>query len=316
MGSVSNYFSYGDSVKRKTTEQFIKEAKKVHGDKYDYSLTEYKNTDTKVKIICPKHGVFEQRPHDHLKGHGCDKCAKELSSIIRSSSLEQFIKKAKKIHGDKYDYSLVDYKNNHTKVKIICPIHGEFEQIPYVHLKGANGCDCPKCVNCKKYTPEEFIKKAKEYFPMYDYSLVDYKNSYTKVKIICSKHGEWNIRPNDLLNGHGCPKCQESKGEKNIREWLLKNGFKEGKDFECQKRFKECKDKRALPFDFYFKPKDILIEYQGFQHYYEINNRNNLAYIKLHDKIKREYAEKFHNFLEISYKDFKNIDEILMENLL
>jgi len=122
--------------KRKTTEEFIEMAKSIHGDRYDYSLVEYKNNKTKVKIICPVHGVFEQKPIHHLRGHGCHECGdKRLTT-------KQFIEKVKSIHKDKYDYSLVEYKNNKTKVKIICPVHGPFEQRPNDHLRGRG---CFKC---------------------------------------------------------------------------------------------------------------------------------------------------------------------------
>ena len=83
-------------MKRLTTEQFIKRAKLVHGNKYDYALVEYKNTATKVKIICPVHGIFEQRPNDHLNGKGCSKCSKKTSAKKRQKTTKQFIKEAKK----------------------------------------------------------------------------------------------------------------------------------------------------------------------------------------------------------------------------
>ena len=143
-------------MKKKTTENFIEDAIKVHGNKYDYSLVEYINTRTKVKIICKKHGVFEQSPYVHLTGSGCKKC------ISRKYTLNEFLEKCNKIHNNKYDYSLVDYKFNNTKVKIICPIHGVFEQNPNHHL---NGHSCKRC-NCKNFntknnwTNEIFIEKS------------------------------------------------------------------------------------------------------------------------------------------------------------
>ena len=189
--------------KRKTTEEFIIDAYCKHGDRYNYKLVEYKNAKTKVKIVCSIHGVFEQRPYDHLKGYGCLECggSKRLTT-------EKFVKKAKYIHGDRYDYSLVDYKNNYTKVKIICSIHGSFEQIPNNHL---NGKGCSKCSGSKKLTTEQFIKKAKIiHSDKYDYKLVEYKNKETKIKIICPEHGIFEQRPYDHLSGSGCPKCGQS----------------------------------------------------------------------------------------------------------
>ena len=111
-------------------KQFEQKAKKIHGDKYDYSLVEYINSQTKVKIICPIHGVFEQKPNGHLSGRGCSKCKPDKISKKLSFTTEEFVKKAKEIYGDKYDYSLVDYKSAKEKVKIICSIHGVFEQTP------------------------------------------------------------------------------------------------------------------------------------------------------------------------------------------
>ena len=132
--------------KKITTEDFIENARKVHSDKYDYSLTNYISAKTKVKIICPVHGVFEQTPCGHLSGRGCKKCSGK-----NKLTTEEFIDQARKVHGDKYDYSLVNYVNCRTKVKIICPIHGVFEQTPQSHLKG-NGCKY-----CKNYSAEKDI---------------------------------------------------------------------------------------------------------------------------------------------------------------
>lgn len=124
--------------KHKTTEEFIKESKKVHGDKYRYDKVIYKNSHTKVCITCPEHGDFWQEPNSHLVGNGCPIC----SNKVRLTN-EEFIKRAREVHGDKYDYSKVEYVNNRTPVCIICPEHGEFWQIPHNHLSDANGC--PKC---------------------------------------------------------------------------------------------------------------------------------------------------------------------------
>ena len=118
-----------------TTEEFIKKAKEVHGDKYDYSQTVYNGLKNKVKIICPEHGKFEQVAYDHLRGFKCRFCKYKENRLTKDT----FIEKAYKIHGDKYDYSKVEYINNHTPVTIICPKHGEFKQKPMYHLMGM-GC--------------------------------------------------------------------------------------------------------------------------------------------------------------------------------
>ena len=107
---------------------FINKAKLTHEDKYDYSLVDYINSYTKVRIICPIHGEFEQRVDIHLSVSGCQKCARERQNINVKSTNDIFINNANQIHGGKYDYSNINYINARTKVKIICPIHGEFEQ--------------------------------------------------------------------------------------------------------------------------------------------------------------------------------------------
>jgi hypothetical protein len=185
---------------RLTTRDFITKATSQHGDKYDYSLVDYVNSQTKVKIICADHGQFEQNPKHHSRGRGCYKCCGGVNL-----GAETFIKRATEKHGGRYDYSLVDYVTNKTKVKIICHQHGVFEQIPNSHL---NGNGCPECGGSAKLNSKTFIKKATEkHGNRYDYSLVEYVNIKTKVKIICAGHGVFEQIPNDHLQGVGCPAC-------------------------------------------------------------------------------------------------------------
>ncbi len=232
--------------KKLTQEEFVQKANQTHNNKYDYSLVNYINSRTKVKIICPKHGIFEQTPDVHMRGQGCPKCKYEV--VYNRATKQEFTEKAIEIHNNKYDYSLVDYKNNRTKVKIVCPLHGIFEQTPDVHLN---------------------------------------------------------------KGGAGCPKCRSSKGENKIRNFLESSHIL----FEEQKRFKECKYKNTLPFDFYIPSKNLLIEYQGEQHYKAkqcFGGLDEFNKVKERDKIKREFANKNNfNFLEISYKDFTKINDIL-----
>jgi len=258
---------------------FIEKAKEIHGDKYDYSLVDYKNKKTKVKIICPEHGIFEQVAANHYRGSGCQKC-----NPHSLQTNEKFRQKAKKIHGDKYDYSLIDYKSSRIKIKIICLKHGIFEQNPKDHLSGQG------CFICNSFTSEEFIEKAKEiHGDKYDYSLVDYKNNFTKIKIICLKHGLFEQIPQSHLHSSGCPKCNESKGEKKIRKLLNEYNI----EFESQKTFSKCKNKRVLPFDFYLPTYGICIEYDGKQHYESIDiwgGYEVLRYIQQNDEIKTQYC--------------------------
>ena len=192
-------------MEKLSLDSFINKAKKIHGNKYDYSKVEYINSQTKVCIICPEHGEFWQIPNDHLKGFGCSSC-----SGLKRHTKESFIEKAKEVHGDKYEYSKVEYINSKTKVCIICPKHGEFWQTPREHLQGFN---CQKCgsINRSKLlslTNDKFIKKAKEvHGDRYDYSNINYVNYETKILIICPEHGNFWQMPREHLSGCGCPKC-------------------------------------------------------------------------------------------------------------
>lgn len=194
---------------KKSNNDFIKRAREIHGNKYDYSKTEYNKSSEKVCIICPEHGEFWQEANSHLRGCGCPKCRSEKMSNLLKSGTKEFIEKAKQIHGDKYDYSKVNYINNCTKVCIICPKHGEFWQTPNDHLSGYG---CGECGGTKKMSTEKFIEKARKiHGGKYDYSKVEYVNNKTKVCIICPEHGEFLMNPNDHLCGHGCPNCGGAK---------------------------------------------------------------------------------------------------------
>ena len=183
-----------------TTEQFIVEARKIHGDQYDYSKVNYVNNNTKIIIICPIHGEFLQTPSQHLSGSGCPLCANNIRLTT-----EQFIERAREIHGDKYDYSKVNYINANTHVKIICPIHGEFLQTPSQHLSGHG---CLLCAGKVRLTTEQFIERAREiHGDKYDYSKVNYINRMKDVIIICPIHGEFLQRAGHHLSGVGCPRC-------------------------------------------------------------------------------------------------------------
>ncbi len=273
-------------MKRKTKEQFIEKAIKIHDNKYDYSLVNYINSKIKVKIICPIHGVFEQIPNSHInKKYGCPKC-----SGIAKQTTDEFIQKAVNIHDNKYDYSLVNYVNNETKVKIICPIHGVFKKTPTSHINKKNGC--PDCSIYKKKTNNDFIEQSiKIHGNKYDYSLVNYKNNNTKVKIICPIHGIFEQITYNHMSGQGCPYCKESHGEKEILKILEDNKI----IFERQKTFKECKYKSLLKFDFYLPKYNVCIEYDGIQHFNikkYWGGEKEFENIQIRDKIKTNFCNE------------------------
>ena len=300
--------------RRKTTEVFIEEAKQIHPE-YDYSKVNYINNYTKVIVGCPKHGDFLTTPNNLLFGHGCPKCGKESMVKKLSSNTEEFIEEAKQIHPE-YDYSKVNYVGNKTKVIVGCPKHGDFLITPS-HLLMGRGC--PKCgfeSRAKKLlsNTEEFIKKAKQIHPEYDYSKVNYVYNKTKVIVGCPKHGDFLTTPNNLMQGYGCPICSESKGEIEVREWLENHNI----TYKRQHRFADLK---KYPYDFYLPDFNLLIEYNGIQHYEEVpyfhRSPSSFDGQLTRDRIKKEYAEKNGiKLLVIPYWEFKNIDKILSVKLL
>ena len=284
-----------------TTKEFISKSTEIHKYKYDYSKVNYINNKTPVIIICREHGDFYQKPIIHLRGSGCNLCNLEKRSIINRSNDIEFIRKSNNIHKCKYDYSKVKYINNKTPVIIICREHGDFEQEPRSHILNKSGC--PTCAN-KNINTHIFIKKCMEiYGDYYDYSMVDYKNSTSKVKIICTNGHFFDCTPTNHLRGRGCPICKESKGEREIRKYLESNKIK----YIREKRFIDCKYKRPLPFDFYLPEYNICIEYDGEQHFkkfrFELDN-SILEFRMLKDAIKSNYCENNNIILiRISYLD-------------
>lgn len=184
----------------KTTNEFIREAISVHGNRYDYSNSIYRGAARLITIKCHIHGKFTQRAMSHLSGHGCPECNKH-----QPLTTETFITKAIALHGDRYDYSQVIYHRSNRKVIIGCNIHGLFEQTPNSHLMGSG---CPKCGRVSLKTTSEFIADAiRVHGERYDYSAVDYTGADKKVIIICPRHGKFPQRANSHLAGHGCPIC-------------------------------------------------------------------------------------------------------------
>jgi len=200
---------------RKNTEEFIEQAIAVHGDTYDYEKVDYITCRDKVNIICPVHGEFEQRPDGHLAGRGCSDCEWDK----RRKSQEEFIQIASEIHGNFYSYEKVDYQNNRDDITITCPIHDDFEQRPSNHLHG-NGC--PECGDDRmRKTVEEFKEEAYAiHGDRYGYDKVIYRNRHTKVTITCPKHGDYEQRPGDHIKGYGCPRCAK-KGYSDIANEYL-----------------------------------------------------------------------------------------------
>lgn len=197
-------------MRKLTQEEFERRANKKHEGKYDYSKAKYVNYDTKVTIICPEHGDFEQTPHRHLDGDGCPECGLKRRANKRKIPMETFLRRSNEVHHYKYNYKWVKYDNEYDKIDIICPIHGVFQQTMRNHMDGHG---CPKCGDIQgtlkqRKSQEQFIKEATiKHNGYYDYSLVEYKGQNVPVIIICPKHGPFEQTPHSHLRGTGCPKC-------------------------------------------------------------------------------------------------------------
>lgn len=201
---------------------FLDKANKKHSNKYDYSKMEYIDTNTKICIICPKHGEFWQSPRSHISSNGCPECSKEEKIEQSKLTLNDFITRSKQVHDIEYDYSEVKYINSSTKVSIICPIHGKFWQSPSKHLAGH---DCPECSKTKcvknRHSDEKFLLKCKEKWgDYYDFSKVVYVDCKTPVTITCPIHGDFKIKPDNFIySKYGCQKCAKNY-RYTLAEWI------------------------------------------------------------------------------------------------
>ena len=207
-------------MRRLTTEEFIQRAREVHGNKYDYSKSQYVNAKTKINIICPKHGEFLQSADCHLnRGHGCPKCKAEKSSMKNRKSIKDFVIEARNKHNNFYTYNKAEYINNKIPLIITCPIHGDFSQSPNNHLQGKG---CPECAKLKirenqLISQEQFLSKLKEWHPDYDFSITCYNGMENHIQFICPIHGIQTVTAaNAYYKGAGCKLCaQETRGEQN-----------------------------------------------------------------------------------------------------
>ncbi len=282
-----------------TNEEFIEKSKKVHGDKYDYSLVEYVNYSTKVKIIYNEN-IYEQLPSNHLKGFVCEN--------IKKMTKEEFIQKSKEIHGDKYDYSLVDFKNVRGKVKLI---YNDivYEQYTYANLQGKS----PELVPIK-ITKKEFIRRARiVHGDTFDYSLVKIEGISNKVDIIY-ENKKYSQKMFDHLRGH-YPRgiIKDSKGVSDIIDYLENNNIKYIREYY----YEDCKNISYLRFDFYLEDYNILIEYDGEQHFRSVvffGGDDGFKKLQHNDNIKNKYCEQNRiPLLRISY--LENINEKLSNYL-
>ena len=230
---------------------------------YNYSLIpdEFKSS-KKISIICELHGIFEQLPHSHLAGDGCPKC----KGLNRRLGTDKFIERGRAVHGLRFNYDDTQYTTNSGKVKINCTEHGVFEQRAADHLLGSL---CPQCAieeRSKKraLTKEEFIERAiARHGSRYGYDDVVYVNSETPVKIKCPTHGDFEQRADAHIQGSGCYRCRQSRGENRIELFLKSKGITYLREHRV--------DGYRYFYDFYLPDQNILIEFHGIQHYNSID---------------------------------------------
>lgn len=295
------------------TEKFIRRERLVHGNKYDYSKVSYINSTTNVCIVCPIHGEFWQRPAEHLRGKGCEACGRVVSGEKQKEMVRKtFVDRCTGIHGDKYTYDKVDYVDSHTKIIVTCKEHGDFKTTPNRIL---NGSGCPQCKSekaRKQYSKStsKFIEDAKRvHGDLYDYSLCEYHNNHTKVTVVCREHGAFEIVAGEHLHGCGCPLCKEPMGEKRIRLYL------EEKQIPFIRQYHIIYKDNNYKSDFFIPSKNLIIEYNGIQHYKPIKMFGGAKAFhkqKQRDENVRQYCmENGIKLLEISYLQYPIIEQIL-----
>jgi hypothetical protein len=289
-----------------TKEDFISRSIEKHGDKYSYDLVEYISNRHPVKIICKEHGIFEQVAESHYR-HGCRKCYFENKE---GKDKLLFIERARQIHGDNYDYSLLpDTLKSYEKVDIICKEGHIFKQSMNGHLNNRRPSGCPTCAKpC--YDKESFIKLSNEkHGNKYDYSKTVYQKQKDKVIITCPKHGDFKQTPaNHYHLLRGCPRCKESKGEIEVRKWLESKNI----NFEKEKTFDGCFGKKKLRFDFYLPEYNTCIEFDGAQHFKiieQFGGEKEFERNKSNDYIKTKYClDNNIPLIRLNYKDLDRGD--------
>lgn len=221
-------------MKKRTQEEFINLATKIHNNKYSYDKVIYLNNITDVIITCKIHGDFQQTPKMHLTRRGCVSCGYNTVADKKRKSKEYFLQKAIKIHGNKYDYSNIIYTDMTTPIEILCKEHGTFTMLPSNHVdqkQGCRTCGYNKLSENMTHDTETYLQLLKERRgnTKYKYEKVDYVNSRTKITITCPEHGDFEQRPDMHANEqHGCPECfgvGPSKGELELLEFIRSLGL-------------------------------------------------------------------------------------------
>ena len=293
-------------MRRKTHEAFIAEMKEKHP--HLEVIGHYVNIRTKIEVKCLVCGyVFSPQAGSLYMGHGCPSCA----GLITKTN-EQFIKEMNDTRPN--ITPLEPYKNSSTKIKFKCNKCGYiWEALPRTVL--LNGRGCINCAGLKKKTNEEFLEEMKTKQPHLTV-LEPYKNNHTPIKCHCSICGnDFSMIPHSLLSSDfSCTYCTSSRGERAIMFWLNNNNF----NYITEYKFQDCKDKNALPFDFYLPDCNTVIEFDGAQHFVPSDYFGVDAFNKTveHDNIKNNYcSDNEIRLIRIPYWEINNINNILDKEL-
>lgn len=288
-------------MKRLTHEKYVERVQKINPDVE--VLEEYIGSQKKILHKCKIDGYeWYTQPSNILNGKGCPKCYGNIQK-----SHQRYVEEVALINPNVEVIGV--YINNKTKILHKCKIDGyEWLSSPNHILKGRG---CPKCYGRIKRTHEQYVSEVMLINPNIEV-VGEYINSRTKILHKCKIDGhEWYAIPNSIIQGSGCPKCNESRGEKNISKWLDEFNIL----YQKQKIFEDCRDTFSLPYDFYLPKYNICIEYQGQQHYYPVEifgGKKTFEKQQKHDNIKKEYCQKNNICLfEIPY--YSNLDDELVK---
>lgn len=301
-------------------EQFKDRASKVHNNKYDYTKSrQFKNNKDKIKVICPEHGMFSQTVNNHLNGSGCYECGNKRRSLKGRRSWDEVYLKLKKIHGEKYIFDKSSYTKVSDKINVHCKVHNyDFDIIvsSLLNGQGCYHCGINKIVHFLKSDWDSTFKKIKKvHGNRYSYNIETFDGRKKPMEIICDKHGVFTQEPSVHMDGHGCPNCNSSIGENFISLFLKNNKI----TFETQKTFKGLKMKRKLKVDFYIEKYNLVIEYNGRQHYEPVetfDGKRGLLRTQKSDNIKKQFCNNNNiNFEVIRYDQDteKRLKEILLK---
>jgi len=325
---IDNIKKIDEMTKRKTIEDVKHDFTDKWGGLYDYSqIVEYNGNKQKLPIVCKEHGVFMMSTNDHLRGHGCPKCRDKRTSERCRFTFQEFVERAKALFNNKYGYELINednYKGLDVEVPIVCPIHGVFMQKPKNHLSGRGCYKCGKesTASKQRYTRDELVELFnKEFQGKYDYSLFkneDYKRKKDKIKVICRKHGVFEVSVDNHLYRHsGCPKCKHSLGEERISNFLNEHKIEYREQYRLNNEYLLCTNK-TLIVDFFLPSKNVIIEYNGIQHYEQspLFDERDLQEQQERDNAVRQYCKDHKiKLIEIPYTKLNEIDEILSQKL-